>query len=313
MLRVEPWDLIRSVAAEQDGVVTAVQCEQVGISASEVKRLCRAGDWIRLNRAMYLVSAAGFTDPPPRRSVIRASVLSAGPNAVAVLATAAEVHGIAGLRRHGDVHISVPVADARNRRPTEPGIRFHQLVLKPGDTVDVDGIAVTTPMRTLADLVRRVDRFTAVSLLDSALNHRLIVVEDLDLVTTMLTGRRGARRARPWLAESDARAESPLETRVRLRASDGGVPPDELQYRVRDRDGNIVAIADLAWTRARVVGEADGAEAHDNPVAVFRDRKRQNDIVKAGFVPLRFTWQDTLDPDYIPNAIRHAIKRSMAA
>jgi hypothetical protein len=69
----------------------------------------------------------------------------------------------------------------------------------------------------------------------------------------------------------------------------------------------------MAWTRARVVGEADGAEAHDNPVAVFRDRKRQNDIVKAGFIPLRFTWDDTLNVDYIPNVIRAAIAQSTAA
>jgi hypothetical protein len=149
--------------------------------------------------------------------------------------------------------------------------------------------------------------------LDSALNRRLLVEEDLDLVRALMNGRRGARRARPWLAEADGRAESPLETRVRLRAGDGGVPPDELQYRVRDRDGNIVAIADMAWTWARVVGEADGAEAHDSPVAVFRDRKRQNDIVRAGFIPLRFTWEDTLRPDYIPDMVRAAIARSDVA
>ena len=47
--------------------------------------------------------------------------------------------------------------------------------------------------------------------------------------------------------------------------------------------------------------------------AVFRDRKRQNDIVQAGFTPLRFTWEDTLNVDYIPSVIRAAIARSMAA
>jgi hypothetical protein len=177
----------------------------------------------------------------------------------------------------------------------------------------VDGLTVTTPARTIADLLLRVGRFTGVSLLDSALNQRLLAPDDLDLVRAMLVGRRGAPRARPWFAEPDARAESPLETRVRLRAADGGVPPDELQYRVRDRHGNVVAIADMAWTRARVVGEADGADAHDNPVAVFRDRKRQNDIVNAGFVPLRFTWEDTLRVDYIPNVVRAAIAQSRAA
>jgi len=242
MSRVDPWDVISRVAARQDGVVTAEQCRQAGVSASDVKRLCRSKEWIRLNRSAYLVRAKPDGDPP-RRSVIRAALLSAGPNAVATLATAAELHGIAGMRRDDDVHVSLPGSQARNRRFTEPGVRLHQLVLRPGETTTVDGIDATTPVRTLADLVRRVDRLTAVSLLDSSLNRRILVAEDLDLVKEMMVGRRGASRARPWFAETDARAESPLETRVRLRACDGGVPPDELQYRVRNRNGDIVAIA----------------------------------------------------------------------
>ena len=60
------------------------------------------------------------------------------------------------------------------------------------------------------------------------------------------------------------------------------------------------------------MGEADGVEAHDNPDAVFRDRVRQNAIVAAGFVPVRFTWADTTDPDRVPRAIRAAVARPAA-
>jgi hypothetical protein len=103
-----------------------------------------------------------------------------------------------------------------------------------------------------------------------------------------------------------------LETRVRLRAADGQVAPDELQYRVVDRSGHVVAIADLAWLGRRVAGEADGVDAHDNPDAVFRDRARQNAIVAAGFVPVRFTWADTMEPDRVPRVIRAAMTRPAA-
>jgi very-short-patch-repair endonuclease len=312
MPRVDALYVVLSLARFQHGVVTAEQCGAAGVSGDLIRSLCRAGEWIRLNRGVYLVDA-NLLDGVPRLSEIWAAALSVGPSAVAVLATAAELHGIAGLRRDDDVHLSLPGSMARNRRPTEPGVRLHQFVLSPNDTTTVEGLRVTTPARTVADLLLRIHRFTAVSLLDSALNRRLLLPEDVGLVRAMMTGRRGAPQARPWLAEADARAESPLETRVRLRACDGGVPPDELQYRVRDQDGNVIAIADMAWTWARVVGEADGAEAHDNPVAVFRDRKRQNDIVNAGYIPLRFTWEDTLTVDYIPSVVRGAIARSRAA
>ena len=106
------------------------------------------------------------------------------------------------------------------------------------------------------------------------------------------------------MVQQPARADQ-----VRLRAADGGLPPDELQYRVRTASGSIVAIADFAWLRpdARVIGEADGVDAHDNPTALFRDRHRQNEIIAAGYDPIRFTWQDTLDPGYVPHAIRKAL------
>jgi hypothetical protein len=292
-------------AAAQHGVVTATQCREAGLTEGRLKTLCRDRRWLRLNEGVYLVDADLLTGDPPRRSLIRAALFSAGPHAVAVLGTAAEVLNLGGLHRDPTIHISLPGERARPERSTEAGVRLHQLVLRPDDTTVMDGFPLTTPARTVADLILRTDRMTAVCLLDSSLNRRILIDEELDLVRALIRGRRGAVRARPWINEADARAESPLETRVRLRAVDGGIGPDELQYRVRSAAGDIVAIGDFAWlrARARVVGEADGAEAHDSPVAVFRDRKRQNDIIAAGLVPVRFAWPDTNDPGYVPHVI----------
>jgi very-short-patch-repair endonuclease len=304
---VEPLYEIRLMADRHHGVVTAEQCRRVGLSPDDVKKQCRRRDWLRLHRGVYSVRGPD----PSRKALIMAAVLSAGPAAVAVLATAAELHGLAGARPEPSIHVSLPGAGARPRRATELGIVLHQLTIQPGQVTSVDGIPATTALRTVADLLLRTDRMSAVSLLDSGLNRRLLVPDDLDVICGLITGRRGATRARPWLLESDARAESPLETRVRLRAVDGGVSPDELQFRVHDRAGAIVAIGDLAWLRSRIIAEADGAQFHDTPEAVFHDRKRQNDIINAGYVPLRFTWDDTLVPWYIPDAIRAAMARAV--
>ena len=208
------------------------------------------------------------------------------------------------------VHVSLLGSMARPRRVCDPTVRLHQFTLGPDELMTVDGVWVTTPVRTLADLLLRVDRETGVSLVDSALNRGLITPGQLADVRASMARRRGAVRATPWLAEADGRAESPLETRVRLRAVDGHTKPDELQYRVVDRHGYVVAIADFAWTGWRVIGEADGVDAHDNPDAVFRDRTRQNAIVAAGFVPVRFTWADTLQPGTVPRLIRAAMNRA---
>jgi hypothetical protein len=304
-------NLIRTIAASQSGVVTASQCREAGISESRIRTLCRDRRWLRLNEGVYLVDADRHDGEPPRAAIVRAALLSAGPHAIAVLGTAAELLGIAGLPAAPTVHVSLPGPLARPRRVTDPSVRLHQFVLPPDQTTVVDGVAVTTPARTVADVVLRSNRLVAVAVLDSSLHRRLLTEDDLSVVRGLMCGRRGAARATAWLTEADARAESPLETRVRLRAADGGLPPDELQYRVRTGSGEVVAIADFAWLRsnAGVIGEADGVDAHDNPTALFRDRRRQNEIIVAGYDPIRFTWEDTLDPGYVPHTVRQALRR----
>jgi very-short-patch-repair endonuclease len=69
----------------------------------------------------------------------------------------------------------------------------------------------------------------------------------------------------------------------------------------------ILAVGDLAWPTARLIGEADGQAPHGQPAALYRDRRRQNRLVEAGWQILRFTWQDTLEPAYIPTVVRAAL------
>ncbi|MFI6782484.1 hypothetical protein [Micromonospora sp. NPDC050276] len=179
-----------------------------------------------------------------------------------------------------------------------------------GDVVEVAGIPATSPLRTVLDVILRVDRYPAVSVLDSALNQCRIGPAHLATIPDLIRGRRGAVVARACLAEADGRAQSPLETRSRLRCVDGRVPPDTLQLEVRDDDGYLLGVGDVGWRGPRVIAEADGRDAHGTPEAVYADRRRQNRLVNAGWTILRFTWQDTLHPDYIPHTVRQAIAAS---
>ncbi|MFI6821246.1 hypothetical protein ACIBJE_09850 [Micromonospora sp. NPDC050187] len=244
-----------------------------------------------------------------RRARIRAVVASLGEDAYAVLDTAAELHGIAGLRRTAIVHVSVPVHRPRPQRRADPFVAVHQLTTSPGDLTVVDGVRCTTAQRTLADVILRVGRYPAVCVLDSALFRGLVSPTELPAIGRALHGRRGAVAARGYLGEADGRAQSPLETRTRLRCVDGRVPPDTLQLEVRDGDGHLLGVGDLGWRRPRVLAEADGRGPHSLPEAVLADRRRQNRLVNAGWAVLRFTWQDTLDPRYIPHTIRRALFR----
>jgi hypothetical protein len=117
---------------------------------------------------------------------------------------------------------------------------------------------------------------------------------------------RHVREVLPW---ADERAQTPLETRVRLACIDGAVAPDELQYAVRDKRGRIVGFGDLAWLkRARpLIGEADGRTPHSAPAALLYDRRRSNEFVLSYCDIVRFTWADALQPIYIQQIVRAAL------
>lgn len=303
---MDALDVVRRVAAVRDGIVTIGQARAAGLSTYEVQRLCRAGRWRVVARGNYLVDADLY-DGVPRRARIRAAVASFGRSSAAVLATAAELHGLAGLRSTEVIELSVPGPVARRAHLAHPEVVVHQFVIPPEHLVRVDGIPATEPVRTLADLSLRVDRFSAVSVLDSALNRGLVTTDDLLSVPRLIRGRRGAIAARGYLGEADGRAQSPLETRARLRCVDGRVPPDALQLEIRDDDGFLLGIGDLGWRGSRIIAEVDGRGPHTAPEAVFADRRRQNRLVNAGWAVLRFTWSDTLRPDYIPWTVRQAM------
>jgi len=49
---------------------------------------------------------------------------------------------------------------------------------------------------------------------------------------------------------------------------------------------------DLMWPAQRVLVELDGLDTHGTRSAMRRDRRRDRLALAAGWVPLRFTWDD---------------------
>jgi hypothetical protein len=208
------------------------------------------------------------------RGLLRAALAAYGERAVAVLHSAAHVHAMRGVPRLESVHIATP--DTASRRGGL-GIVAHRRLLRANEIVMVDGFPVTTPVRTLADLVPRLPPADGLVILDSALHLGLVEAAQLEAAERAAAGRSGAGQVRPLLI-ADARAESPLESRVRLDCVRGGVAPDELQHEVALPGGGRARV-DLAWLR---------------PDALFRDRSRANELALVGALVLRFTWLDTL-------------------
>lgn len=296
-----------ALALSQEGLLSAVQCEKSGVGRGHRASMVRSGRLEHLQRGVYDAAPSlggrpvGAGPDGHRRRTAWRGLLSAGPDAVAVGCAALALLRVEGLP--ADVRPEVSMPGGCHRRPRDPVVvRSYDAGM---EVVRVGGARVAAPVWALAQAVTGLDREHAVAVLDSALHRRLLPggVADVDAV---LRGRRGAARARPWLALADGRAQSPLETWARLECTDAGVPPHELQVAVRDGRGRVVARGDLGWWRTDgrlLVVEMDGVGVHGLPAALFADRARQNAVVRADVDVLRFTARD-LRTGAVPAAVR---------
>jgi very-short-patch-repair endonuclease len=151
-LKRDPADRrVAEIAKKQHGVVSISQLRGAGVSETAVRGRVRNGRLHRLHRGVYAVGHAGVN----HEGRWMAAVLAYGERAVLSHGSAA-AHW--GLLRHidGPVDVSVPVRSRRRRRK---GIRLHRcasLELEEGfDSRLVtrhEGIPITTPARTIADL-----------------------------------------------------------------------------------------------------------------------------------------------------------------
>lgn len=300
-------DTIRAAsafAAAQYGVISRRQALRHGVTGPLLRSLVRQGAWLPLHRDVYLVGEhTSATERGRLLAAVTAAQLAWGPAAVASTHTAARLWRLRGLPPWpGDVHLTVPTS--RSRRGGG-GVVEHFWATGPGEVTVYGPLRVTTPQRTLRDVLVDTDRATAVCLLDSALNQGLVRAADLPALAAANAGRPGSARSRPWWTLADGRARSPLETRIRLVCVDGGVPPDAVRHPFHDARGRLVAVGALWWEDRRLLVEADEGGRSEPAGTPRRDRRRDAlELAVPGIRIVRFTWSDLRDPDRILSVVR---------
>ncbi len=164
------------------------------------------------------------------------------------------------------------------------GLRIRYAELPPTD-VDPARPRSTTPLRTALDVAHGRDVIEAVALLDALGAAGALRPGDLaELRRRLGNSRRGLRA----LDLHDPKAESPQESRLRVRLVLAGVPRPVSQYVVRDAWGSFVARTDLAWPEHELAMEYDG-EWHADARQLRSDRRRLNRLVAAGWTVLHVT------------------------
>jgi very-short-patch-repair endonuclease len=81
-----------------------------------------------------------------------------------------------------------------------------------------------------------------------------------------------------------------MESRMRWRFIDGGLPAPDLQVRVGDGSGR--RYLDTGWRDRRVGAEFDGLEAHMTAQQLQEDRRRHNWLTDRNWKLLHFTGGD---------------------
>jgi very-short-patch-repair endonuclease len=87
---------------------------------------------------------------------------------------------------------------------------------------------------------------------------------------------------------ADGRAESPQESRLRVRLCLAGLTVPEVQYPIFGRDG-FVARVDLAWPQLKIAIEYDGLIHVGSARQMHRDRRRLNRLAAEGWIVLHVT------------------------
>jgi Protein of unknown function (DUF559) len=284
-----------TIVQRQDGVITVAQTLAAGLTRAQIRTLLDSKGWTRPARGILAAP-----DPiDPFRTSVRAALLAC-PSTVAAGITAARLHDLWLLRRWTTEEVPELLMAAGITHRQRAGMR-RRSGLHAEEQTTIAGFAVTTLARTVHDLAVRLPLDDLVCLLDSALRLGWVVTPD----------RRSASMLTAAHQLVDGRSESALETLLRLLLVQAGLPPESLQFEVLSSENRVLARLDLAWPSMKLAVEADGKEIHEAPRALYRDRRRSNDLQLLGRTVLRFTWADvTRHPAWVVTQVRKALEHA---
>jgi very-short-patch-repair endonuclease len=265
---------VAALLDRQLGVVHRDQLRVAGLSDTAIRGRIGSGVLLRVHRGVY---AAGHR---ALRSEARwlAAVLACGDGAALSHRSAAALWG---LRASGRERVDVTAPGSRGLR--DPLIDLHRARLEPAEVTVHGGIPVTTVARTLGDLAGVVPGPALERALTQAESVGLYDHDALRAVSERFRGRRGARALHAALRTPPAFTRSELEARMLALCDAYELPRPHVNVRVCGHE------VDFLWPAARLIVETDGYAFHRSRAAFERDRRRDAELILAGYRVIRIT------------------------
>ncbi|WP_350278917.1 type IV toxin-antitoxin system AbiEi family antitoxin domain-containing protein [Kribbella sp. HUAS MG21] len=281
---------------------------------SVVEVLARLGGWAGAAELVQLTSRRALAAAVRRGDVERLTRgVYALPGIGTDLATAIAYDGVVShlsaavawrlplLLTPQKPHITLPTN--RNARSGPPA------VLHWADLPAADHRSRRTSLhRTVLDCARILPFGEALAVADAALATGRISSDELVASAEALSGF-GRPNVRRVAGAATGLAESFLESILRGLLIDAGVPGFEPQVLVELGSRRIRV--DLGHRAARIALEAEGYEFHGSPTKFTADCRRYDELVVAGWLVLRFTYQQVIgDPQWVvASVVRAAAQR----
>ena len=149
---MNPQDELFAVADRQQGYFTSQQAESCGIARSNFHFRVRSGEWVKSLRGIYRLARYPVTD---RSELVLWSLWSrdrkGNPQGVWSHETALDIHELSDVMP-SKMHMTVPPR-FRKRGAIPKHLKLHFATLAKSDRETWQGYQVTTPLRTLIDVI----------------------------------------------------------------------------------------------------------------------------------------------------------------
>jgi Transcriptional regulator, AbiEi antitoxin/Protein of unknown function (DUF559) len=258
---------LADLAGRQYGIVSVQQLRALGFDRDAVRRRVASGRLHPLYRGVY---AVGHTVVSGHGRWL-AAVMACGEGAVLSHRSAAALWGI---RPSAAARVDVTVSHTSGVRATR-AIAVHRS-RRPVTATRHEGIPVTTPGQTLADLATALPR--------RALEKAAEMAEALRLDFRIPAGHPGEARLRAAMAHDlSTTTRSPLEDEFLELCDAHGIPRPLVNAVVEGHE------VDFCWPEQRLIVETDGHAHHGTRAEFERDRARDARLTAIGWRVMRVT------------------------
>ncbi|MFD9964886.1 type IV toxin-antitoxin system AbiEi family antitoxin domain-containing protein [Amycolatopsis sp. NPDC058986] len=193
-------ELLGTFTAEQWGMVTFRQARSLGLDGITLHRLEKSGNLDRIRHGVYAATSAVVTEARDEQ----AAWLALNPAVPAwerppvdpdggVLShqSAARLYGLGEL-----IHDRIAFTTPRRRTSRDPDLWFKTAVLTDADVTTIDGLPVTTALRTIGDLLdQHIDGSHIATIIQQAVLANLVRLDELADHIGPYALRYGIRRA----------------------------------------------------------------------------------------------------------------------